>query len=186
MAVLLAVGHISQSHVDVAARTIAIISLVVSVAALALTWYLWHRSGPRLAVTCFVKADTGTIRINVANNGRLSATVRSVELRDRLVIQSGSSSQVINRWAISAEPTGDPLPRSIEPTNFLEVDIDAKEALARAAGAQAVTVQAFIQRGDNKWLYSKPVKIRSRRAGLRQAHSITSLEDRWHGIRAIQ
>jgi len=160
MTVALAVAHASASSVDVAARTIAIISLVASIAALGLTWYLWNRSGPKLAVTCFVKADTGTIRINVANKGRLAATVRTVELRDRLVIQSTGSSQVLNRWAISAEPDGDPLPRSIEPTDFLEIDVDAKAALDKADGARTVTVQAFVQRGDNKWLYSKPVKIR--------------------------
>jgi len=158
MVMAFAVAH--PSPVDVAARTIAIISLVLALAAMGLSWYLWYRSGPRLAITCFVKADTGTIRINIANAGRLPATVRRIELRDRVVIQSGGSSQVLSHWAISTEPHGDSLPRPIEPTDFLEVDVEAKAALDKADGAEAVTVQAFAQRGDNKWLHSKPIKIR--------------------------
>jgi hypothetical protein len=156
----LAATHTSQSSVDVTARVIAIIGLVLSVAGMALTWYLWQRSGPRLGVTCFAKIDTGSIRINIVNKGRLPATIRAVELHDYMVFQAGNSKGVIARWAIPAQPIDGPFPRSIAPTEYIEIDVEAKEALDKAAGSQAVTVQALVQRGDNRWLRSKPVKIR--------------------------
>jgi hypothetical protein len=160
MLFLLAAAQSSQSSIDITARVIAIIGLVLSIAAMALTWYLWQRSGPRLSVTCFVKADAGSIRINIANKGRLAATIRAVELRDRSTIQAGGSTTFVTRWVISAQPSDAPLPRSIAPTEYIEADVDAKEAFEKAGGIQAVTVQAWVQRGDNRWLYSKPVKIR--------------------------
>jgi hypothetical protein len=110
-------GLTAAASVDVVARITGISGLVLAVGGLVLTWYLWHRSGPKLKVTAFVRAETGTVHIDVSNSGRLTATVRQILLRDHLSIPtSGAGTTAISRWALQVEPaSGDPLPREVAP-----------------------------------------------------------------------
>jgi hypothetical protein len=135
---------------------------VLAVGSLVLTWYLWHRSGPKLKVTAFVRAETGTVHIDVSNSGRLTATVRQILLRDHLSIPtSGTGTTAISRWALQVEPaSGDPLPREVAPSAYLEADVDVKTVLTKADGMSTVMVMAWAQRGDNKWVRSKPLRVR--------------------------
>jgi hypothetical protein len=77
-------GLTAAASVDVVARITGISGLVLAVGSLILTWYLWHRSGPKMKITAFVRAETGTVHIEVINSGRLTATVRQIVLRDHL------------------------------------------------------------------------------------------------------
>src|SRR5439155_13131564 len=51
------------------------VGLVLAAGSLILTWYLWYRSGSKLKVIAFVRAETSTVHIEVINCGRLTATV---------------------------------------------------------------------------------------------------------------
>lgn len=91
----------AAAAVDVVARVTGITGLVLAAASLTLTWYLWHRSGPKLKVTAFVRAETGTVHIEVVNAGRLTATIKQILLRDHLPVQTGNSRTSISRWTPS-------------------------------------------------------------------------------------
>ncbi len=138
--------------VDMPARVLAVVGLVVAIAGVALTFLLWYRSGPRLRVTAFTRGETGTIHIEIASTGRLAATVRRIEIRDRFVLQTTQGeTQPTSTWIISVDPSGDPLPRNLAPTEFMEADIDVRTVLERAGAGRDLTVQAWVQRGDGHW-----------------------------------
>jgi hypothetical protein len=160
MTLLFTAAH-TASAVDPVARTLSIISLVVTIASVCGGCYLYHRAGPRLTVTCFLKADTGQVRINAANKGRTAATIRAVELRDYTAISTGSAGTTLSRWSLPAVVTGEPLPRTLQPTDYLEANIDGSAALAKGDGAASIVVKAFVQRGDGKWISPRrPIRIR--------------------------
>ena len=97
--------------VDLPARIIVVLGLLVAIAAVILTYYLWHRSGPDLKVNAFVRPETGSIRIDVIS----TAMVRHIGLRDRVVItiptgQGDSRTSSFHRWAMNVAPYGEPLP----------------------------------------------------------------------------
>jgi hypothetical protein len=153
---------------DLPARIIAAAGLVIALGSIGLTWYLWQRSGPALRVGAFVRPETGTVRIEVASTGRLTATVRRLELRDQFVLKTrgGYKTEPISRWSIAVQPNelhpGEPrtLPADLPPSAFLEGDVEVQAVLDLAAGAPEVTVAAWAERGDGKWFASKPVRLR--------------------------
>jgi hypothetical protein len=154
-------GAAQPAAEDLIARAIGIAGLVLAVAGIGLTAYLWWRSGPQLKVTAFVKAETGTVHIDVSSTGRITATVRRIELRDRFVLDSSvGQTQPTSRWAITGYPNGEPLPRDLAPSAFLDCDIDVKEVLRRADGAPEVSVEAWVQRGDGRWFRSRSFRVR--------------------------
>src|SRR5690348_5760906 len=70
--VLATAGSNASSQVDIISRAIAIGSLVVAIGSVAVTWYLWRRSGSDLAVA--VLRDS----VEVSNVGRINSVVRRV------------------------------------------------------------------------------------------------------------
>jgi hypothetical protein len=154
--------HMILAAPDIVARVIGISGIALAAFSIALTWYLWHRSGPRLKVTAFVRAETGTVQIEVVNAGRLSATIRQIELRDHFVLRgSAGSTEPTSRWAIPARARdGVDLPRELAPSAYLEADVDVKAVLEKADRAPTATVRAATQRGDGRWVWSKPFRVR--------------------------
>ena len=142
---------------DPTARVIAVAGVVIALGSVGLNWFLFHLGGPRLKVRAFVRAESGAVHIEVAGAGRLTATVRELELRDHLVIPSSST---ISRWSLPVLPNGQALPRDLAPSAFLVAEVDVKQVLAKAAGSQEVNVRAWCQRGDGKWYFSPVVRVR--------------------------
>ena len=154
-----------MSNVDLTARFIAIAGLALAVGSILVNWYLWHSSGPNLRVSAFVRAETGRIHIEVVSSGRLTATVRAVELRDHFTIPAiGGGTRTMSRWAMPAQPSGRAgqvtLPMELAPTDYLEADIEVRLVLAKSDGASEVNVRAWVQRGDGKWYSSRPLRLR--------------------------
>jgi hypothetical protein len=104
---------------DWLARGIAIAGVLIATVSVLSTRHLWHRQGPLLAfdlvVIAFRQPGTETVhrikaRIEVANVGRMAASVRAVELRG-----SWSPSFVLT------DVTADGFPE-LQPTEFLVSD----------------------------------------------------------------
>jgi hypothetical protein len=139
--------------------------LLLGAVSIGLTLYLWFRSGPHLQVTVFVRAETSSIHIEVANSGRTPATVKNIELRDHLVLRvaggtSGGQTAPAHRWTIRALPNAAKLPHELAPSAFVDCDVEARAAMEKAGDAAEVTVSAWAQRGDGKWYSSRPVRVR--------------------------
>lgn len=161
---------------DVPARIIGGLGLVVAVASLGLTWYLWWRAGPRLQVSAFVRAETAAIHVEAASIGRIAVTLRQLEIRDHFTVTApgGQPSIPTSRWALPISPGRWVIPTepdtamtvgrasSVElpPTASVYVDVPVGEVLSLAGSSPAVTVAAWVQRGDGKWFSSKPLQIR--------------------------
>ena len=123
---------------DWSARFIGGAGVLIAVGSLLLTLYLWLRSGPVVRVSAFVRPETGMIRIEVANTGRLPATIRLLELRDQTVLKvtggQGGTAE-LSRWAIAVPLNDADTSIELAPTAFVEVDYPATYALERASGA---------------------------------------------------
>jgi hypothetical protein len=153
---------------DLLARAIALAGVALALAGIVVNWLQWHRSGPSLKVTAFVRAEAAAIRVEVASTGRLTATVRSVELREELIIPTGSGrtgTQTITRWSIVVVPTDTapgaaPFPRDVAPSAHIEGDVEFARALEKAQGAPEISVRAWAQLGDGKWFSSKSLRLR--------------------------
>ncbi len=148
---------------DVLARALGAGGLLLSAASIGLTLYLWYRSGPRLQVTVFVRAETSSIHIEVSNGGRMPATVKNLELRDHLVLRltgGGAKTAPAHRWTIRAFPNGVALPQELPPSGFIDSDVEVRVVLDKAADAAEITVSAWAQRGDGKWYFSRSVRVR--------------------------
>lgn len=150
---------------DAVARGIAIVALVLAGLSLVLTYFLWYRSGPHLKPTVFVRAESSTIHIEVANSGRLGATVKNIELRDHLVLRTNPGvgegrTSPAHRWTLIAQPNGAALPREIPPSGFIDCDVEVRKVMDEARNLSEITVSAWAQRGDGKWYSSPPVRIR--------------------------
>ena len=113
-------------------------AVLLAAASIGLTYFLWYRSGPHLKVTVFVRAESGTIHIEVSNTGRLGATVKNIELRDHLVVKTPNSpgpdipALPMHRWTLLAPPNGAALPREVVPSGYIDCDVDVKKALDEA------------------------------------------------------
>jgi hypothetical protein len=154
---------------DDVARWVGGAGLVLSLASLALTWYLWQRGGPVLRVTAFVKAESASIHIEVISVGRLPATVRAIELRDQTVLNpqaSRSDRTVLVRWTMPVVPLdrdGNELTLPVEdlaPTAYLQADVPIGEVITKAQGAPRISVVAMAWRGDNVVSSSGALRIR--------------------------
>jgi len=162
--ILLATASSAQAE-DLVARWIGFAALVLAALGIGLTYFLWYRSGPHLKATVFVRAETSTIHIEVANTGRLGATVKNIELRDHLVLRTNPGvgegrTSPAHRWTLIAQPSGNPLPREIPPSGFIDCDVEVRKVMEEARNLSEVTVSAWAQRGDGKWYSSQPVRIR--------------------------
>jgi hypothetical protein len=116
---------------DWLARGIAIAGVLIAVVSVLTTWCLWRRQGPLLAfdlvVIAFRQPGTEAVhrikaRIEVANVGRMAASVRAVELR--------------GPWSpsfVSTDVTADGFPE-LQPTEFLVsngIDFVAPDEIVR-------------------------------------------------------
>jgi hypothetical protein len=111
--------HPATSSVDWAARWIAFVSLLISFASVIVTVHLWRRSGWRLWVQAF---DAGRrdgkqeIEAKITNTGRLSVVVTDVGI---WVDYYYSLSRRSERYS-PADLVGEPLPRTLAPSESLE------------------------------------------------------------------
>jgi hypothetical protein len=143
---------------DWIARGIGLAGVLLAALGIGLTYFLWYRSGPHLKTTAFVRAETGTVHIEVSNVGRLAATVRNIELRDHLRLSTqGNLSAPTHRWTLRATPNGAALPCEVPPSGFIDSDVDIKSVLVEARNLSEISVTAWAQRGDGKWYVSSPV-----------------------------
>jgi hypothetical protein len=148
---------------DLIARGIGIAGVVLAIAGLGLTAFLWWWEGPRLRVTAFVRPESSTVRIEVASTGRLAVTLEQLELRDEFVlkIEGGSTkTEPFSRWSISVDLGEKTLPLELAPTSSITADVDIPAILMRAGDAPSVSVTAWAKRGDGRWSKSKPVRLR--------------------------
>jgi hypothetical protein len=134
--------------VDPVARGIAVAAVILVGLSIALTYFLWYRSGSHLKATAFVMAETSTIHIEVANTGRLVATVKNLELRDHLVLRVNpglgeTRTSPTHRWTLIALPNGGPLPREVPPTGFIDCDVEIKKILEEARNLSETAVSAW-------------------------------------------
>jgi hypothetical protein len=164
-------GASFSSAVDATARILAGLSLVLALTSICVTYLLWFRSGPKLTVNAFVRAETSSLHIEVASTGRLTATLREVELRDYFVLRGRSAlvtgevtTHPVSRWSVpvTVRRAGavQTLPVDLPPTAFVEGDVNVKEVLAMQAGAFEVNVNAWAQRGDRKAYSSATVRVK--------------------------
>jgi hypothetical protein len=111
----------AASDVDVVARTLGIAGLGVAIGGLLLTWWIWYRSGPQIAVVLKVEVEGERIEwtgrgpvdvIEVLNSGRSSAAIREVQIR---YMNDGDPRPHHVRWP--AEFGGFPV--HIPPTGFI-------------------------------------------------------------------
>jgi hypothetical protein len=157
--------------VDIAARILAGLSLLAALISIGVTYFLWFRSGPRLSISAFVRAETSSVHIEVTSTGRLTATLREVELRDYFVLRAASTvgtgpptTKPVSRWSMPVElrraGAVQILPIDLAPDAFVEGDVNVRAILARQEGASEVHVYAWAQRGDRKWCASRPVRLK--------------------------
>ena len=165
---MLADGKVAPVE-DVVARAVAVAGLAVAIGGIALTWWLWRRSGPAIRVSAFVRLEHGGIHIEVASTGRLTVTVRQLELRDHLVLRTSREryeTVPTSRWTMAVDlkerrpgqPTN--LPIDLGPTAYVEADVPIGEVMKYVGTATEASVAAWAQRGDGKWISSKPIRIR--------------------------
>ena len=190
----LAASTSAASSPDWVARGIGLASLVLSGVGMLLTRHLWRRAGAALAFDLFIEAfripDSDVvhrmrIKIEVANVGRMAATVRQIDLR--------------SPWppfTREVSVMGDPLPQVLQPTAFLEsesIDLIAPDEAVVAALTPAVPedmiaseiiralqvraenrVRGQVRRGDNEE-FRRPRRtvIEYRDASWQPSRSIT-------------
>ena len=119
-------------------------------------------------MTAFVRAEAGTIHIEVVSTGRMPVTLRKLELWDHLVLEAESGPKIkpTSRWALAVplNPSPHGAVRSTEisllPTEVVVADFPISVALAAAGSAPSVTVVAWAGWGDDKSASSKPIQIR--------------------------
>jgi hypothetical protein len=113
----------AASDVDVVARTLGIAGLCVAVGSLLLTWWIWHRSGPQVAVVLKVVVEGERIKwtgrgpvdvVEVLNSGRMSVAIREVQIR---YLKVGSPDAHTVRWP----PEFGGFPVHVPPTGFISV-----------------------------------------------------------------
>jgi hypothetical protein len=148
---------------DWIARGIGLAGVAVALASICLTAFLWRWSGPRIRIEAFMKPETGSVHLSVVSTGRLTVTVRALELRDEFVLKvkgQNYRTEPISRWVIEVEPPGQPVPVKLAPTEYLEADVDVRSIFGRAVDSREVTVTAWVQSGDGRWSSSKPLRLR--------------------------
>jgi hypothetical protein len=113
------------SNVDVVARVVGVVGLVVAIGSAVLTWYLWRRSGPEIVV--LLKRIAGDprglkVEVEVINSGRMPVVIRDVQLRwtrrgGRSAARAAGALYVGH--ARSLDPASGQYPVTIEPTGFM-------------------------------------------------------------------
>jgi hypothetical protein len=80
---------------DVFARSIAAAGLEVALLSIGVSWLIWHRSSPRLKVTLRSENDADPMQtrlaVEVAGVGRLAVVVRTLGIRDHIVVRPKGS-----------------------------------------------------------------------------------------------
>jgi hypothetical protein len=148
---------------DVPARIIGIAGVLIGLGSLGLTVFLWQRSGAVIRVKAFVRPESGTVHIEVTNTGRLAATIKRLELRDQTILKvSGGSGgeAAFSRWSIGVPMNETDSSVELAPTAYVEVDYPVHAVLDKAEGVTTVTIAAWAQRGDGKWVSSPSVQLR--------------------------
>ena len=80
------------------ARIIGAAGVLIAICSLGATLYLWLRSGAVVRVKAFIRPESGTVHIEATNSGRLTATIKRLELREHIVLK---------RRVVGSDPAGD-------------------------------------------------------------------------------
>lgn len=158
----------STESADPLARLVAAAGLGVALLSLALNWLIWRRSRPRLKVKLSADPDNDPMQtrfvIEVVSVGRLAVVVRSLGVRDHIVVQqaTGNSTQT-SLLSLEVEPTSGKLPLTLDPTEFLVAEVSMEVVVNRWDADKKMTLVAWALSGDGKRYESKPLKIQTAR-----------------------
>jgi hypothetical protein len=145
---------------DTVARDLSIAGLAIGLLSIALTLYLWRRSGPNLSISAFVSARTGRMHVTVTCNGRLATTLKRLVIADYFVSIVDGKTTIASRWTLEVAPNDRALPQDLAPTAHLEADVPVQSIFAKASDPGEVTVRALVQREGGKWAATRPLRIR--------------------------
>jgi hypothetical protein len=162
---------IAAAGTDVFARSIAAAGLAVALLSVGVSWLIWHRSSPRLKVTLEARNEADPMQtrlaVEVASVGRLAVVVRALGIRDHIVVRpKGANTQPTTTSLLSMpiEPTsGAELPRSLEPTDYLEAEVTMEAIVKRWDADKEFSIVAWAETGDGRRFESRPVKVRTPR-----------------------
>jgi hypothetical protein len=155
----------AASNTDLVARSIAAAGLAVAVLSVALNWLIWHRSRPRLRVRIRVEPDQEPLRgrfvIEVVSVGHLAVVVKSLGVRDHIVIQGSTGSNSTTLLSMMVKPTGVELPHTLQPTEYLEAETGMGSVVERWDANKKLSLVAWAEAGDGRRFESRPKAIQT-------------------------
>jgi hypothetical protein len=129
------------------ALVLALLSLVVAVASIALTWYLWRKSGPEIVVLVNTAASKGApipagfddvVDVEVRNAGRMPAMVREVSIRiwDQEPGRRGGGRPT----CLTLEPTYGSFPVAAPPTGYISATMPDGTGVSAGTLVQGIAI----------------------------------------------
>jgi hypothetical protein len=140
------------------ALAVSIASLLVAIGAVALSWYLWRRSGPEIVVLIYA-VGAGSRRgrklgdwrgVEVVNSGRMPTVIREVGIMiDWYGGSEGSRPSLSEECKLDAD---EPYPMTIPPTGYLLVPWPWETRTQHAPGEPyyPIRVRGYAIRGDGR------------------------------------
>jgi hypothetical protein len=141
------------------ARIVGAAGVLFAICSLGATLYLWLRSGAVVRVKAFIRPESGSVHIEATNSGRLTATIKRLELREHIVLKvmgGGGGTTTFSQWAMPVKMNEANSTVELSPTAYIEIDYPVQEVLAKAAGAPTVTVAAWAQRAMGSGIRRHP------------------------------
>lgn len=132
---------------DWVARILAVLGLAAAIASIAITWYLWRRSGPEIVVLVNTATGQGApvptgfddvVDVEVRNGGRMPAMIREVNLRiwEQELNRRGSGSPT----RLALEPTYGGFPAAVPPTGYISAKMADGTGVSAGTLVQGVAV----------------------------------------------
>jgi hypothetical protein len=154
----------SSAGSDVVARSIAVAGLAVALLSVGLNWLIWHRASPRLKVRLRIESDQdpilGRFVIEVVSVGRIAVVVRSLGVRDHIVVQGSSGSKPTTLLSLPVKPSAT-LPLSLAPTEYLEAEVGMQAIVDRWDADKKLALVAWAESGDGRRSESRPLRIQT-------------------------
>jgi hypothetical protein len=147
MSVSTAANVASALEPDWLARTLAILGLVAAITSIAITWYLWRKSGPEIVVIINTATSQRTpvpegfdevVDVEIRNAGRMPAMIREVNLR--IWDQEPSRRRGVSPTRLTLEPTYGAFPVAAPPTGYVSAKMADGTGLSAGTIVQAVAV----------------------------------------------
>jgi hypothetical protein len=154
----------SSTGSDVVARWIAAAGLGVALLSVGLNWLIWQRARPRLRVSLRIETDQdpmlGRFVIEVVSVGRIAVVVKSLGVRDHIVVPGSTGSQTTTLLSLPVTPSAT-LPQSLSPTEYLEAEVGMQAIVDRWDADKKLTLVAWAEAGDGRKSESRPLKIQT-------------------------